>query len=82
MAKKLEGNGMWESSRMILPQHKDLILNYQKEELSIPRPTLDEQEIDAISTALVQSQVYKKSVDLTLYGEYQLRSVTGIVTRR
>jgi hypothetical protein len=39
---------------MILPQHRDLILNYQKEALRIPRPTLDEQEIEAISAALMQ----------------------------
>ncbi|WCR29178.1 hypothetical protein L3476_10905 [Paenibacillus thiaminolyticus] len=27
MSKKLQKNGLWESSRMMLPQHKEALLN-------------------------------------------------------
>jgi hypothetical protein len=27
MGKKLEGNGMWESSRMMLPEHREALLD-------------------------------------------------------
>ncbi|WP_408895379.1 hypothetical protein [Paenibacillus taichungensis] len=29
MSKKLEANGLWESSRMMLPQHKERIIQHR-----------------------------------------------------
>jgi hypothetical protein len=81
MSKKLEKNGLWESSRMMLPQHKESAIRNQRESQRILRPIRDEQEIQNISATLSQSQMYKKAVQLTLYDEYQPRTVTGIVTR-
>ncbi|KRE50036.1 YolD-like family protein [Paenibacillus sp. Soil724D2] len=81
MSKKLERNGLWESSRMMLPQHKESAIRNQKEMQRIQRLVLDEQEVQIISATLSQSQMYKKTVELTLYGEYQPRFITGIVTR-
>ncbi|MCG7407584.1 hypothetical protein MH117_09125 [Paenibacillus sp. ACRRX] len=31
MSKKLEKNGLWESSRMMLPQHREALLNRQRD---------------------------------------------------
>jgi hypothetical protein len=81
MTKKLEKNGLWESSRMLLPQHKEAALRQADEVHAIPRPTLDDQEMDIINTTLRQSYMFKKNVDLGLYGEYEQRSMRGIVTR-
>ncbi|MGO4268229.1 YolD-like family protein [Paenibacillus sp. TAF58] len=81
MSKKLEKNGLWESSRMMLPQHKESAIRNQKVMYRIQRTVLDEQEVQVISATLSQSQMYKKPVELTLYGDYQPRTVTGIVTR-
>ncbi|NOU86476.1 YolD-like family protein [Paenibacillus sp. LMG 31460] len=81
MSKKLERNGLWESSRMMLPQHKESAIRNQKEMQRIQRLVLDEQEVQFISATLSQSQMYKKTVELTLYGVYQPRTITGIVTR-
>lgn len=80
MSKKLERNGLWESSRMMLPQHKESAIRNQKEMQRIQRQVLDEQEVQIISATLSQSQMYKKMVKLTLYGEFQPRTITGIVT--
>jgi hypothetical protein len=53
MAKKLEGNGMWESSRMMLPEHRQAIIEqnrYIKDfckatvKLVIDDPLADEEE--------------------------------------
>jgi hypothetical protein len=44
------------------------------------KPALDEQEVEIISIALFQSHRHQKAVRLTLYGEYELLIVTGIVT--
>ncbi|NRF96338.1 YolD-like family protein [Paenibacillus frigoriresistens] len=41
----------------------------------------DEQEIHYISATLSQSQIYKRTVQLTIYDKYQSRTVSGVVTR-
>jgi len=39
MSKKLEGNGLWESSRMMLPQHKEQSMSIQNDMPSLtPEP--------------------------------------------
>ncbi|MDR6553976.1 YolD-like family protein [Paenibacillus qinlingensis] len=81
MSKKLEMNGLWESSRMTLPQHKESAIRFQKEKQFIQRQALDEQEIHFISATLSQSQIYKKTVRLTIYDKNQVRTTSGIVTR-
>jgi hypothetical protein len=81
MSKKLEMNGLWESSRMMLPQHKESAKRSQKETYCIHRQALDEQEILIISATLSQSQIYKKTVQLTVYDKYQSRTISGVVTR-
>ncbi|NHN34799.1 hypothetical protein [Paenibacillus agricola] len=48
MSKKLEGNGRWESSRMILPQHKEALINRQNPETvnkQVQKPTAEEHEM-------------------------------------
>jgi hypothetical protein len=80
MSKKLEANGIWESSRMIIPQHKEAAIRQMTEIKRFPRPTLDEQEIALISEALMKSAAYLKSITLTMYSEYEPRIITGVVS--
>jgi hypothetical protein len=79
MGRKLEGNGLWESNRMMLPQHKEALNNYDREKPKRTKPVLDEQELELISAAISES--YTEGVELTLilYGEYKDEEVTGIV---
>lgn len=81
MSKKLELNGLWESSRMMLPQHKETAIQKGKESLRLTRPIRDEQEIQNISAVLSLSQMYKKPIELTIFEEFKTRSITGIVVR-
>jgi hypothetical protein len=79
MSKKLEKNGLWESSRMMLPQHKEQsILQLQATEKKT-KPELDEQELELVSAALRDSKKKKIAVVLTIFGEYVNRHVSGIV---
>ncbi|RAV22663.1 YolD-like family protein [Paenibacillus contaminans] len=63
-------NVFWESSRMMLPEHKEAINRYNKESNKKSKPALDEQRLqelqDTISTALEE----RERVFLTIYGEY------------
>jgi hypothetical protein len=80
LGKKLEANGLWESSRMILPEHKNASRKQANQVERMERPVLDDQDVEIISAVLFQSHRYQKAVRLTLYSEYVLRIVTGIVT--
>ncbi|MEK5417316.1 hypothetical protein BSK49_19170 [Paenibacillus odorifer] len=79
--KKLEGNGLWEGSRMIMPEHKARILDDSlKEEVRI-KPDLDPQALVEISQVLAQSLEDCSPITITLFGEYEDRSIHGIVMR-
>ncbi|GAA0849313.1 YolD-like family protein [Paenibacillus glucanolyticus] len=78
--KLLDGNGLWESSRMMLPEHKYAINRKQHEEGRKNKPILDGQEIELIETALVESFHEHRSVTVQIFDEYQDVNFTGIVT--
>jgi hypothetical protein len=81
MGKKLEGNGMWESSRMMLPEHRESILESNRHLKDFARPTLDEQEIEFVDDAIRKS-IYKRClVVLKVFDFNQYREVTGTIQR-
>ncbi|MBP2243874.1 YolD-like family protein [Paenibacillus xylanexedens] len=43
MRSRLQGNGLYESSRMILPDHREAWLEQEEKALEKEKPTLDEQ---------------------------------------
>jgi hypothetical protein len=81
MAKKLEGNGMWESSRMMLPEHREAIVEQNRHIKDFPRPTLDEQEIVFVNEAIQRSIYAKCLISLKVYDFNSYREVTGTVVR-
>ncbi|WP_232055543.1 YolD-like family protein [Paenibacillus alvei] len=52
MSKKLSGNGLWESLRMMIQAHKELIGHHLHEYGRHPRPVFDEQEWEQIGSRL------------------------------
>ncbi|GIP32982.1 YolD-like family protein [Paenibacillus sp. J2TS4] len=81
MSKKLQGNGLFESSRMMLPEHKEAYLRLQQNLHKNPRPQLDEQETDRISMLLAESMRFRKEVTLILFGEWDRPELAGVVTK-
>lgn len=80
MAKKLEGNGLFESSRLMLPEHREA---YNRQFLSkdpMPRPVIDEQEWQLIAQALQESFEEHARVDIKLYDPYEDKELSGFVT--
>ncbi|WP_261305937.1 hypothetical protein [Paenibacillus andongensis] len=64
MSKKLENNGLWESSRMMLPQHKEAVQNRRNDKPIGPsRPTTEEIELmrDSILLPIMHSIIIKKA---------------------
>lgn len=80
MAKKLEGNGLFESSRMILPEHREAYNQYMIHKDPRPKPVIDEQEWQQIGQALQDSFNRHVPVTLELYDPYEDKQATGFVT--
>ncbi|GAB6989523.1 YolD-like family protein [Paenibacillus pini] len=80
MTKKLSGNGLWESSRMMLPEHKERINQNQKEHKIKTRPVIHDDEWENILYNLGISLSEKEVVEVTLFDTYSDRIVIGVVT--
>lgn len=81
MAKKLEGNGMWESSRMMLPEHVEQILEQNRGLKKLTKPELDEQEVATIDQAIHNALKTNGTIILTVFSEYELKTITGTVLK-
>ncbi|WP_375103752.1 YolD-like family protein [Paenibacillus sp. RS8] len=79
--KKLEGNGLWESSRMMLPEHKVRILRDEYEQLRREKPEIDSQEWELIDLALYHSMEDHAPVTLKLFDPFNERIAKGIVMK-
>jgi hypothetical protein len=77
MGKKLEGNGMWESSRMMLPEHREAILDQTRQLKRIEKPILDEQEIAMINAAFQNSLYNKCMLIISHYGAFEVKTIRG-----
>lgn len=79
MSKKLSNNGLWESSRMIIPQHKEALLRHQGERHRSERPQLDEQAWEEIGEQLQRSMMDREAITLNLFDPFERRTIAGIV---
>lgn len=82
MAKKLEGNRMWSSSRMMLPEHVKQILAQNNGLKKLIKPVLDEQEIAAIDQSIHSAMKSNGTMNLTVFSTYELKTVTGTVLKQ
>ncbi|MDO7905232.1 YolD-like family protein [Paenibacillus sp. JX-17] len=79
--KKLTGNGLWESSRMMLFEHRDALLNKKAERQHKAHPVLDEQHANMIAEQISEAYREQHPVQLRIYGEYEDSVISGIVTK-
>jgi len=78
--RKLEGNGLWESSRMMLPEHSVAINQQLRDEGRKVMPMLDAQEMELIERALAESYRDHRRIKLRVFDEYEDIELAGIVT--
>ncbi|SEM37109.1 YolD-like protein [Paenibacillus sp. cl141a] len=79
--KKLTENGLWESSRMMLFEHRDAILEKQGEKHKQTHPLLDEQQVQWIIEKISTAYRSKETIQLQVYGEYGNYAVNGRISR-
>lgn len=80
MGKKLEGNGLWEGSRMMLPEHKTRIIREERETLRRVKPILDEQKLEEIERALALSLRNHIRVTVVQFDPFENKALSGFVT--
>lgn len=74
-------NLMWESSRMMLPEHKQVLRAHQKELKKQVKPILDEQQIMLFSEQLAEARYFKKTIKIKVFDPYQTLYVSGKVMK-
>ncbi|MEK5400094.1 YolD-like family protein [Paenibacillus sp. FSL K6-2859] len=81
MRKKLEGNGLWESSRMIMPEHERRIIADQRNQEIRYKPELDPQAWDEINEVVAKSIEDHSAITLTMFDPNENIVIEGIATR-
>ena len=76
---KLNGNGRYESSRFVLPEHREALLTYQHERTRLQHPQIDEQEWEQIGSRLQQSMAEREKITVRLFDPFARKEVHGIV---
>ncbi|MCI3921546.1 YolD-like family protein [Paenibacillus sp. TRM 82003] len=79
--KKLRGNGFWEASRMMLPEHKTAIRTHRTRLNERTKPELDEQRIEELSLALGEALESGEATCVTTFGAYGDETSIGTVER-
>ncbi|APO43361.1 hypothetical protein BS614_04370 [Paenibacillus xylanexedens] len=80
MASKLTANGVYEGSRIILPEHREAYLAQEALQRRRGKPVLDEQEMQHIEEAIFESYQECKSVTLTVFSPFDDEVLRGVVT--
>ncbi|MCH1624857.1 YolD-like family protein [Ferdinandcohnia quinoae] len=78
--KKLQGNGLWESSRMMLMEHRDAIIHRSMESKHEQMPVVDEQKQEEINRILLQAFKENLEIKISYFHEKEFNDVTGIIT--
>lgn len=80
MAKKLIDNGLFESSRLILPEHKVTWLTQQEQILEKKITVLDDQELEQIHRTLIDSYNRRLRIRITVFDQIEDKVYEGIVS--
>jgi hypothetical protein len=72
-------NVLWESSRMMLPEHREAFLQRQRDWLVRERPDADEQERGRWAEQLTEAMTYRSVIRVTVWERHRERIWTGRV---
>lgn len=74
-------NVIWESSRMMLPEHKERIIEHRRELNRKERVELAAEEWEQIERVMSQSLEQRRPIRIRLYDPFEELLVIGIVDR-
>ncbi|GAB6990492.1 YolD-like family protein [Paenibacillus pini] len=81
MSKKLQGNGIFESSRMMLPEHREAYIIHQEQLKHRTPPLIDPQAAEEMERIMASSMHGGFTISLTLFSEPEDIRLAGRVLR-
>lgn len=75
------GNKLWEGSRMFLPEHKQALLKWQKEQEKQAKPELDEQQLEEMNRMLISACRLRVPVTVRFFEAGNFLTATGTITK-
>ncbi|GIM48463.1 hypothetical protein DNHGIG_40120 [Collibacillus ludicampi] len=61
------GNKLWEGSRMILPEHRAAITEYERKQRLLKKPTLDPDKLEEMSRKLSEALQDEKLITIHVF---------------
>ncbi|MBM7540655.1 YolD-like family protein [Amphibacillus cookii] len=75
-------NLVWEASRMILPEHKELIRKHYEELNDVIKPILSEDKLEELERTVIEAIEFKSVVEITYYKNKRVLKYQGIIIRQ
>ncbi|TVX85530.1 YolD-like family protein [Paenibacillus agilis] len=79
MSLKLKGNGLWESSRMMLPEHKEAIKLREGLYNRRKKPMLNEDNLEQLNHYIQESFENMQRITLQVFHPFEQISISGII---
>ncbi len=70
---------MWESSRMMLPEHVEAILEWQKGLEKVKKPIIDEQQWTEFAHIIQEAKACKRRIKITIWKDGIFDEIVGWV---
>lgn len=74
-------NLIFESMRIILPEHREMLLKYNEEKLKVDKPELDEQEIELLQNKIALAMEYKTNVRIEFWLDGEFHECQGRIVK-
>lgn len=74
-------NLLWESSRMMLPEHVEALNKFAVESKKKVRPTFDQQHLEQVERMVQQYINSGVNLAIVIFGEYENKEYDAIITK-
>ena len=72
---------MWESSRIMLPEHVELLVQQKEDRKKVPKPIIDEQAFAEIGIVIMDALRHELEIQITTWKDGHFINHKGIVDR-
>lgn len=81
MRENVIDRGMKKWTAMMLPEHVDMLREWQAEDTYTPRPILSEWQLEELQQTVVEAYVTQKNVMITVWIDGQEKQYQGIIKK-
>ena len=74
-------NLMWESSRMMLPEHVERLQERYERKNDVEKPILSDDQLEDIQRTVQEAIEFQLQVQITYYANKRIHQLTGVITR-